>query len=243
MATVGGVTKQQETKSADLANPSFSFGDVARRYDALNHLMSLGQDRRWRQIAADVLSLPDGGRALDVGVGTGDMALALLRRWPGSTVAGVDPTPEMMHVGRRKPSAGHVGWTQGDGLCLPFPSVHFDGVTSAFLLRNVPDVPRALAEQRRVLRPGGRLVCLEMTWPRAPGFRTLFQFYFARVMPRVMGILSGQPAAYRFLPRSVQRFLAPDELKAVMERVGLQNVRYRMLMLGTVALHVGERRE
>jgi demethylmenaquinone methyltransferase/2-methoxy-6-polyprenyl-1,4-benzoquinol methylase len=232
------VTNSRDTKSA---NPPFSFSDVAQRYDALNHLMSLAQDRRWRQIAADALALPDGGWALDVGVGTGDMALALLRRWPGSTVAGVDSTPEMMRVGRRKPDAARVRWTQGNGLCLPFPSAHFDGVASAFLLRNVADVPRALTEQCRVLRPGGRLVCLEMTWPRTPGFRTLFQFYFARLLPRVMGILSGQPAAYRYLPRSVQRFMTPDELKAVMERVGLRNVRYRTLMLGTVALHVGER--
>ena len=240
MAAVDRVTNSPDTESAD---SPFSFGDVARRYDALNHLMSLAQDRRWRRTAVDALDLPDGGWVLDVGIGTGDMALALLRRWPGSTVAGVDPTPEMMRVGRRKPGARRVRWTQGDGLCLPFPSAHFDGVTSAFLLRNVADVPRALAEQCRVLRPGGRLVCLEMTWPRTPGVQALFQFYFARLLPPVMGILSGQPAAYRYLPRSVQQFMTPDELQAVMERVGLRNVSYRTLMLGTVALHVGERRE
>ncbi len=174
MAAVGGVTKQQETESANPPNPAnpadppFSFGDVARRYDALNHLMSLGQDLRWRKIAAEALDLPDGGRALDVGVGTGDMALALLRRWPNSAIAGVDPTSEMMRVGQRKPGAERVRWTQGDGLRLPFPNAHFDGVTSAFVLRNVGDVPRALAEQYRVLRPGGRVVCLEMTCARAP---------------------------------------------------------------------------
>jgi demethylmenaquinone methyltransferase/2-methoxy-6-polyprenyl-1,4-benzoquinol methylase len=224
------------------ANPSFSFADVARRYDTLNHLMSLGQDRRWRQIAAETVHLPHGGRVLDVGVGTGDMALALQHRWPGSTVVGLDPTLEMMRVGQRKPGAETVRWTQGDGLRLPFPDSYFDAVTSAFLLRNVPDVPSALAEQCRVVRPGGRVVCLEMTWPRTPVLGPLFQFYFANLMPHITGILSGQPAAYRYLPRSVQRFMAPEELKGTMERVGLQNVRYRILMLGTVALHVGERR-
>ncbi len=232
---------QRDTEPSTPADQSFSFSDVARRYDALNHLMSLGQDRRWRQIAAEAARLPDGGRVLDVGVGTGDMALALQHRWPGSTVVGVDPTLEMMRVGQRKPDARTVHWTQGDGRHLPFPTAHFDAVTSAFLMRNVGDVPRALAEQCRVVRPGGHVVCLEMTWPCTPVLGPLFQFYFANLMPRITGILSGQYAAYRYLPRSVQRFMAPEELKSAMERAGLRDVRYRMLMLGTVALHVGER--
>jgi len=241
MTAASRATDQRESESANPADPPFSFGDVARRYDGLNHLMSVGQDRRWRKIAAEALDLPDGGRALDVGVGTGDMALALLRRWPSSTVAGVDPTQEMMRVGRHKPGSERIRWTQGDGLRLPFPNAHFDGVTSAFLMRNVGNVPGALAEQYRVLRPGGRLVCLEMTWPRTPVLGPLFQFYFARMMPRITGLLSGQSAAYNYLPRSVQRFMTPEELEAAMERVGLRNVRYRLLMMGTVALHTGER--
>lgn len=169
------------------------------------------------------------------------MALALLRRWPGITVAGVEPAAEMMRVGQRKPNSGGIQWTQGDGLHLPFPDGHFDGVVSAFLLRNVGDVTDALAEQRRVVKSGGRVVCLEMTWPQTPGLRELFRFYFSRLVPPIMGALSGQRAAYQFLPRSVRRFLSPEELEATMERVGLHNVQYRMLMLGTVALHVGER--
>jgi demethylmenaquinone methyltransferase/2-methoxy-6-polyprenyl-1,4-benzoquinol methylase len=232
----------RDTESTVPANQPFSFTDVARRYDALNHLMSLGQDHRWRRVAAETVRLPDGGRVLDVGVGTGDMALALRHRWPGSIVVGADPTLEMMRVGQRKPNAETVHWIQGDGLRLSFPTAHFDAVTSAFLLRNVADVPSALAEQCRVVRSGGRVVCLEMTWPRTPILGPLFRFYFANLMPRITGILSGQPAAYRYLPRSVQRFMAPEELKNTMERVGLRNVRYQVLMLGTVALHVGERR-
>lgn len=241
MAPVSGATDPRDTESDDPANPPFSFANIARRYDTLNHLMSLGRDRRWRRIAAEVARLPDDGRVLDVGVGTGDMALALLHRWPSSTVVGMDPTLEMMRVGQCKANTERMRWMQGDGLRLPFPDAYFDGVTSAFVLRNVADVSRALAEQCRVLKPGGRVVCLEMTWPRTPVFGSLFQFYFANVMPRIMGVLSGQPAAYRYLPRSVQRFTTPEELKTTMERVGLQNVRYQTLMLGTVALHVGER--
>jgi demethylmenaquinone methyltransferase/2-methoxy-6-polyprenyl-1,4-benzoquinol methylase len=247
MAAVGGTTVRHcdrggRTEFTDPANPPFSFTDVAQRYDALNHLMSLGRDRRWRQIAADQARLPAGGRVLDVGAGTGDMALALLRRWPQRTVVGVEPAVEMMRVGRHKAGAEEVHWAQGNGFHLPFPDARFDTVVSAFLLRNVADVPGALAEQCRLVRPGGRVVCLEMTWPRTPGFRALFRLYFAHLMPAITGILSGQPAAYRYLPRSVQRFLTPEELKAAMERLGLENVHYRMLALGTVALHVGERR-
>jgi len=149
----------------------------------------------------------------------------------------------MMRAGQDKRGAAKVGWAQGDGSRLPFPDGYFDAVVSAFLLRNVADVAGALAEQRRVVRSGGRVVCLEMTWPRAPGFRQLFQFYFTRLVPPMMGTLSGQPAAYRYLPCSVQQFMAPGKLKGTMEQVGLQNVRYQKLMLGTVALHVGERSE
>jgi demethylmenaquinone methyltransferase/2-methoxy-6-polyprenyl-1,4-benzoquinol methylase len=228
-------------EATDPADPPFSFAHIAHRYDVLNHLMSLGRDRSWRQAAVEEVGLSPGGRVLDVGVGTGDMALAMVRRCPGGAVVGVDPTVEMMHVGRSKPDAEKVCWTQGDGLRLSFPDEYFDAVVSAFLLRNVADLSGSLAEQRRVVRPGGRVVCLEMTWPRTPGFRALFRFYFATLMPLVTGMLSGQPAAYRYLPRSVQRFVTPEELKAAMEDVGLRSVRYRTLALGTVALHVGER--
>jgi demethylmenaquinone methyltransferase/2-methoxy-6-polyprenyl-1,4-benzoquinol methylase len=223
------------------SNLAFSFADVAWRYDLMNHLMSLGRDRHWRQLAAEAVSPQPNGNVLDVGAGTGDMALALLRRWPGCTIVGIDQTAEMMRRGQHKPNAGRIRWAQGDGLRLSFPDAYFDGVVSAFLLRNVPDVPAALAEQCRVVRPGGRVVCLEMTWPRTPGFRELYGFYFAGLMPRITGALSRQPVAYRYLPLSVQRFLTPDKLKATMEQAGLRNVHYRTLMLGTVALHVGER--
>ncbi|MFW6115426.1 MAG: ubiquinone/menaquinone biosynthesis methyltransferase [Chloroflexota bacterium] len=217
------------------------FSRIAQEYDGLNRLMSLGRDRHWRRLAADAARLPPGGCVLDVGTGTGDLALALTERHADAEVVGVDPTAAMMAVGRRKAGTERVRWAQADGLRLPFPDRRFDAAVSAFLLRNVVDVPRALAEQHRVVREGGRVVCLEMSWPRAPLFGALFRLYFADLMPRIAGALSGQPAAYRYLPRSVQHFLTPQELTRAMETVGLQNPHCRTLALGTVTLHVGER--
>lgn len=207
----------------------------------MNRLMSLGRDRHWRKLAADALALPSQGRVLDVGVGTGDMAFALMRRWPDATVIGVDPTSAMIQVGHRKPGAEQVGWAQADGLRLPFSDERFDAVVSAFVLRNVVDVEQALLEQRRVVRDGGRVACLEMSWPRTPLLEALFSFYFADLMPRITGLLSGQPAAYHYLPRSVERFQTSQELTQTMERIGLRNVLRRKLALGTVSLHVATR--
>lgn len=217
------------------------FSRIAQKYDGINRLMSLGQDRHWRRLAAAAVGLPPDGLVLDVGTGTGDMALALTERHPDAAVVGVDPTAAMMGVARRKAGMERVRWAQADGLRLPFPDRRFDAAVSAFLLRNVVDVHQALAEQRRVVREGGCVVCLEMSWPRTPVFGALFRLYFADLMPRIAGVLSGQPAAYRYLPRSVQRFLTPQALSQAMEAVGLRKARCRRLALGTVTLHVGER--
>ncbi len=228
----------------EFTDPSDSrklFARIARHYDAINRLLSLGRDRHWRRVAAEALALPAGGHALDVGIGTGDMALAVMERWSDAVVTGVDPTTPMMNIGRQKVDGERLAWAQADGLRLPFPDEHFDGVVSAFVLRNVIDVPRTLAEQSRVVRDGGRVVCLEMSWPRTPLFKTLFRLYFADVMPRVAGVLSGQPAAYRYLPRSVQGFLTPGELTRTMEEAGLRSLRCQRLAFGTVTLHVAAR--
>jgi demethylmenaquinone methyltransferase/2-methoxy-6-polyprenyl-1,4-benzoquinol methylase len=247
------MSKPSREEFTDPGDSPRLFARIARRYDVMNRLMSLGQDRRWRRLTADTLDLPPRGRVLDVGAGTGDMTRALLNRWPEATVVGVDPTRDMLKIGYHKleeergstnpsgPGSPSVSWAQADGLHLPFPNGHFDAAVSAFVLRNVVDVEQALAEQHRIVQGGGRVACLEMSWPRSPLFGALFRFYFADLMPHITGLLSGQPAAYRYLPRSVQRFQAPEELAQTMARVGLRHVRYRKLALGTVTLHVGVR--
>jgi len=216
------------------------FARIAGRYDLMNRVMTGGQDVRWRRLMLREAALPPGGRFLDVATGTGDVACEALRQQPGlDLVVGADFTLPMMHVGHVRPEARRVCWAGADTLSLPFPDDAFDAVASGFLMRNVVDVAGAMAEQRRVTRPGGRVLVLDVPRPldTLPG--RLFRFYFHQIVPRLGGIISGQPDAYAYLPRSADAFLRPDELAAVMESVGLRQVRYQMLMLGTVALHVG----
>ncbi len=219
------------------------FTRLAPRYERVNWLMSLGQVGSWRRATAAEAHLPPGGWVLDVAAGQGGLSYALARRWPQAHVVGVDFAREMILAGRAAADGRVVHWTEGDALRLPFPDRFFDAVVNGFMLRNVTDIAATLAEQVRVVRPGGRVVCLEMTWPRQPLFRPLFHLYFAGLVPLLGWLITGQRDAYQYLPRSVQAFLSPDELAATMERVGLRQVRYRLLMMGTVALHVGVRDE
>ncbi len=215
------------------------FSRIAARYDLINRLLSLGQDRRWREVALAQTHLPPRGRLLDVATGTGEMALLAKAHFPQATVVGVDVTAAMLTVARRKRGAATVHWTRGDGLRLPFPDGSFDAAVSVFMMRNVPDVHQALAEQQRVVRAGGRVVCLEMTWPRRFPMSWLFRLYFFGLSPLIGGLISGNLAAYRYLPRSVHRFLSPQEMARTMEAVGLRDVAWRLLMGGTVMVHRG----
>lgn len=220
------------------------FARIAGHYDRMNHLMSLGCDQSWRRRAIQLAAVPPGGRLLDVATGTGDLALASLEYTPSARVVGVDFTIEMMQIARLKENGriglSHpIGWTGSDALRLPYPDGIFDAVVSGFMMRNVTDIAAALAEQRRVVRPGGRVVCLEMTYPTVPLWRNLYHWIFGRLMPIGTGLLSGQLDAYRYLPASVANFVNADELKAIMETIGLRGVGYQTMMLGTVAIHVG----
>lgn len=220
------------------------FARIAQRYDRMNRFMSLGQDMSWRRRAIQLAAVPPGGRLLDVAVGTGDLALIALERQPTARVTGVDFTLEMMRIGRatkhhRNGAPPAIGWTGGDALHLPYPDGAFDAVVSGFMMRNVTDVAAALAEQRRVVRRCGRVVCLEMTQPTLLVWRTIYPWIFGTLMPLATGLLSGQRDAYRYLPASVANFVDADALAGIMQDVGLRGVGYQTLMLGTVAIHVG----
>ncbi|MBX2999686.1 MAG: ubiquinone/menaquinone biosynthesis methyltransferase [Caldilineaceae bacterium] len=215
------------------------FADIAPRYDLMNRLMTGGQDMRWRVELIKLCDLPPHGKLLDVGTGTGDIAYEALRQHPSVTAIGCDFTFEMMAVGQGKSRRAPVYFAQGDGLRLPFPDHTFDAVTSGFLLRNVVDIDAALSEQRRVTKPGGRVICLETTPPSQTLSGPLVRFHMFRVIPLLGRIISPRGNAYQYLPQSTTVFPEPKEMARKMERAGLKHVFYRKKMLGTVAIHVG----
>ena len=222
---------------------SAMFSRIARRYDLMNGLMTLGMHHSWRRVAArQTIASPD-GPALDLATGTGDLAIDLAEVHPHRTVVGADFSLGMLAVARDKldglEETRRVRLLAADALALPFETRTFACVTSAFLLRNLADLEQGLREMQRVTRPGGRVVALEITQMRAPGFTALFRFYFHHIVPWIGQLVGGDREAYSYLPQSVDRFVTPGELVTLMEKVGLRGVTYRRLGLGTVTIHTG----
>jgi len=210
------------------------FDRIAPVYDAMNRVMTAGLDRVWRRLTVEAVVQP-GDRVLDACCGTGDLALAAERE--GGVVTGVDFSPRMLERARRKSET--VTWVEGDLLALPFGDASFDAATVGFGVRNVSDLDAALAELRRVLRPGGRLAILEITQPRGI-LRPFFSLWFDRVVPVLGRVLPGG-RAYTYLPASVRRFPGARELVALLEGHGFEQVRVRLLGGSIVALHTGVR--
>jgi demethylmenaquinone methyltransferase/2-methoxy-6-polyprenyl-1,4-benzoquinol methylase len=215
------------------------FDRIAPRYDLLNRAMTAGLDGRWRQAAAAAADVAAGDRALDVCTGTGDLALALADRVTASgEVVGVDFAERMLDRARAK-GEGRPGlrFEAADALDLPFADDAFDAATVAFGIRNVDDLDRGLVEMARVVRPGGRVVILEITTPAR--MRRFYEVWFDRVVPRLGRMLGRDSAAYSYLPASVRRFPGPHELAARMAAAGLTDVRWRLHAFGIVAIHHG----
>jgi demethylmenaquinone methyltransferase/2-methoxy-6-polyprenyl-1,4-benzoquinol methylase len=215
------------------------FDRIAGRYDLMNSVMSAGTHHRWRERAADLTRLEPGGSALDVCCGTGDLALELAGRvGPGGRVVGLDFSAPMLELAQDKSrDAGvPVRWVQGNALELPFADGEFDAATVGFGVRNVVDLERGIAQMARVVRPGGRIVILEITTPVRPPLSWFFAVWFDRIVP-LLGTLAGDRDAYTYLPNSVRRFPPADELAALMHRAGLYEVRYLILSGGIIAIH------
>jgi demethylmenaquinone methyltransferase/2-methoxy-6-polyprenyl-1,4-benzoquinol methylase len=206
------------------------FDRISPVYDAMNRVMTAGLDRRWRRLAAEAVVVP-GDEVLDACCGTGDLALAAERA--GGRVTGLDFSERMLERARRKSAS--VRWVRGDALALPFADGSFDAATVGFGIRNVDDLEAGLRELARVLRPGGRLGCLEITRPRGL-LRLFFRLWFDGLVPLAGKVLPGG-AAYTYLPASVRRFPGPEDLAELMRRAGFEDVRWRLLGGGIVALH------
>jgi len=213
------------------------FDRIARVYDRMNAVMTAGMDRRWRERAADLAAVGPGDRVLDVATGTGDLAIELRERvGAGGEVIGLDFSESMLELARQK--APGIRFEQGNALDLPYADGEFAAATVGFGARNFSDLDRGLAEMRRVVAPGGRVVVLEITTPQRPPLSWFFRFWFDRAVP-ALGRLAGDSDAYTYLPSSVRRFPGPDELGARLAEAGLVDVRWVLTAGGIIAIHSG----
>ncbi len=219
------------------------FDRLSGHYDLLNRLITFGFDTVWRRRVIEKTNLHRGARLLDVGAGTGDIALTAQKKMPNLKVTAADFSLPMIKQGRMRPDGNKLQWCVADALNLPFPNQTFDAVTSGYLIRNVLDPVAAFEEQFRVLKPGGRVVCLETSPPKRNIVRPLVLLHFKLMIPLLGRLVGGNQAAYTYLPSTTRNFMAPHEMVATMEKAGFTSVRYQLFMFGTMTLHSGIRSE
>ncbi len=222
------------------------FDAIARRYDLLNHVLSLGIDRRWRTRAVRSLALTGRERMLDLCTGTADLAVAARAATPpAKRIVGVDFAGAMLRVGkdkvRRRGLEAAIALVRGDAVRLPVADRSVDAVTIAFGIRNVEHIQAACDEMYRVLAPDGRIAILEFAIPTVPGLRGLYLWYFRRLLPRIGRLVSRHNAAYEYLPASVGAFATPDEFVTILRRSGFVDLAAVPLTFGTVFLYTGRR--
>jgi demethylmenaquinone methyltransferase/2-methoxy-6-polyprenyl-1,4-benzoquinol methylase len=250
-APVTGSQPEGATSEADASSKVRAmFTKIAPRYDLLNHVLSMHLDRLWRarvtRRLSHILARPD-ALVLDLCSGTGDLALSLSRH-AAARILGADFAHSMLVRAKEKSAQqsratkkSPVAFLEADALCLPFASESFDAVTAAFGFRNLANYESGLREIHRVLKPRGTIAILEFTEPPDNLLGNVYRWYFTNILPRIGGLLSGGPAAYKYLPKSVSRFLHPADLAALMSKSGYTAVEFRTWTLDTVALHIGEK--
>ena len=216
------------------------FDRIAGRYELLNTLMTAGLHRLWNKKVVEATGIHTGGRALDLACGTGSLTRDLAKRvGPEGRVLGVDFSKEMLRAAERRPSP-NIEYRLGDATDLTgIEDDSFDAATIAYGARNIPDLDALFEEMARTVRPGGRVVCLEIARPKGRFSATFYRLWFDKIVPRLGAAVSGDTWAYSYLPESVKEFVAPGELSDIMRRSGLQNVTWRPFSGGIITLHVG----
>ena len=213
------------------------FDAIAPDYDRMNHIMSFSIDRRWRRKAVQAIAdSREPLRILDVAAGTGDFAIAIAKKvHPESEIIGIDLSEKMLEVGRTK-VPGNVHLQQGDVEALPFPDDHFDRLSVAFGIRNFEHLEQGLAEMHRVLRPGGKMVILELSYPDNPFLLWCYKLYALHFLPFIGGWISGDREAYTYLPKSILKFPKADRIVPMLERIGYQQVGVRRFTFGVCTM-------
>ena len=228
----------QLTGSERAAYVQNMFTRIAKRYNLMNRLMTGFQDVRWRRLVIRLAGLKPGASLLDLGTGTGDLAREALRQQPAARVTAADFTLEMMRVGQR---VGPLDFSAADALRIPFADASFDAAVSGFLMRNVTDIHKALQEQFRVLKNGGRIVILDTTRPKKNLLSPFIWFHMHVVIPTVGGLLSGTRDAYKYLPDTTENFVTAEKMSVLMAAVGFKKIGFERLMFGTIAIHWAEK--
>jgi demethylmenaquinone methyltransferase/2-methoxy-6-polyprenyl-1,4-benzoquinol methylase len=213
------------------------FARLAPRYDLINRIITLGQDRRWRKETIKHLELNGHSRALDAGTGTGELAFQILRSSPKTKVIAVDFTPQMIRCGQKRDQNANIAWVIADVNQLPFADDSFNAVVSGFVLRNVGDIERMLEEQNRILKPRGRIACLETSPPTKGIISLLLSAYMRYIMPILGSVISGDKKAYHYLERSTHDFLSTDTLAQRFRDANFDAIQFAHYMFGNVAIH------
>ena len=234
-----------------MTNIGSLFDRIAGRYDFLNHFLSLNIDRRWRRKAVAALHSSASQQpetpvsVLDVAIGTGDLALEIIRQHKADRVVGLDLSEQMMRIGQAKvDKAGlneRITFCQGSAMDMPFGDNSFDALTCAYGVRNFADLDAGLREMYRVLRPGAQLMILEFSNPTNPLFARIYDLYFTHVLPRIGRLVSGDPTAYSYLNASVKAFVDVQELCRRLKQVGFQHVQFRSLTHGITTVYTASK--
>ncbi len=227
------------TNPEDKSQVQAMFGRIAPRYDLMNRLMTFGQDQSWRRFVVKQANLSNNSTVLDIASGTGDIAFEIRRNYPSAKIVAADFALPMMQVGQQRPMGSQVGWLGADALGLPLPSTEFDAVVSGYLFRNVPDIDQALAEQFRILKPGGRMVTLDTTPPMNPILKPFINIHLKYIIPVMGKLITGDNSAYSYLPESTLAFKSAEALAERIENAGFKEVKFKKFMMGTMAVHWG----